>query len=81
MASNCLLEVRYSPSGGTGTGSNWNDVGNFTQVLPFGTQSGIECRSGGPTNDYQLVLTFGNPVSVNGSTASTIVSTRSFTTG
>ncbi len=27
------LEIRYSPSGGTGTGSGENDVGNFTQLL------------------------------------------------
>ncbi len=27
------LEIRYSPSGGTGTGSNENDVGDFTTVL------------------------------------------------
>ncbi|MBL9032745.1 MAG: choice-of-anchor J domain-containing protein [Phycisphaerae bacterium] len=27
------LEIRYSPSGGTSTGSNENDVGNFTTVL------------------------------------------------
>ncbi len=30
---NSILEIRYSPSGGTSTGSNENDVGNFTQVL------------------------------------------------
>ncbi len=30
---NSMLEVRYSPSGGTNTGSNENDVGDFTQVL------------------------------------------------
>jgi len=28
-----MLEIRYSPSGGTSTGSNENDVGDFTQVL------------------------------------------------
>lgn len=27
------LQVRYSPSGGTGTGSSATDVGNFTQLL------------------------------------------------
>jgi hypothetical protein len=30
------LQVRYSPSGGTNTGSGLNDVGDFTQVLTEG---------------------------------------------
>lgn len=30
---NATVEFRYSPTGGTSTGSNQNDVGNFTQLM------------------------------------------------
>jgi hypothetical protein len=33
--------------------------------LPLTGNSGIECRSGGPTNDYQVVFTFASPVTFN----------------
>jgi hypothetical protein len=41
-------------------------VGTFPVTLPLNGTLGIECRSGGTTGDYQLVITFTNSVSVNG---------------
>jgi CSLREA domain-containing protein len=41
-------------------------VGLFTIPLPLSGTSGIECRSGGTTRDYQLVLTFPVAVTING---------------
>jgi hypothetical protein len=38
------------------------DAGAFDVPLPLVGPPGIECRSGGPTNDYQVVITFGGPV-------------------
>jgi hypothetical protein len=35
-------------------------------ALPLTGSVGIECRSGGATNDYQLMVTFANAVTVNG---------------
>jgi hypothetical protein len=36
--------------------------GTFDIGLPLAGTPGIECRSGGATNDYQVVVTFGGPV-------------------
>ncbi len=33
---------------------------------PLGTPRGIECRAGGATNDYTMVVTFPGNVTVNG---------------
>ena len=41
-------------------------AGTFPVNLPLNGTVGIECRSGGATGDYQLVVTFTNNVSVNG---------------
>ena len=41
-------------------------AGNFDVDLPLAGTPGIECRSGGATNDYTMVVTFGNTVTVNG---------------
>jgi hypothetical protein len=41
-------------------------AGNFDVDLPLAGAPGIECRSGGATNDYTMVVTFGNTVTVNG---------------
>jgi hypothetical protein len=38
------------------------DVGKFDIDLPLIGAAGIECRSGGPNGDYQIVFTFGNPL-------------------
>jgi hypothetical protein len=37
-------------------------AGTFDVGLPLVGTPGIECRSGGATNDYQVVVTFGGPV-------------------
>jgi hypothetical protein len=37
-------------------------AGTFDVPLPIAGTPGIECRSGGPTNDYQIVVTFGAPI-------------------
>jgi phosphatidylinositol-3-phosphatase len=37
-------------------------AGTFDVGLPLVGTPGIECRSGGATNDYQVVITFGGPV-------------------
>jgi phosphatidylinositol-3-phosphatase len=37
-------------------------AGTFDIGLPLVGTPGIECRSGGATNDYQVVITFGGPV-------------------
>src|ERR1043166_4277852 len=41
-------------------------AGNFDIDLPLSGSPGIECRSGGPTSDYQIVITFAGPITVNG---------------
>jgi hypothetical protein len=42
-------------------------VGDFDIVLPLTGTPGIECRTGGATNDYTMVVTFSGNVSVTGS--------------
>ena len=44
------------------------NAGTFNIELPQTTKPGIECRTGGPTNDYTIVFTFGNNVLVSGAT-------------
>jgi hypothetical protein len=41
-------------------------AGTFDIGLPLIGAPGIECRSGGTTNDYQMVITFGTPVTFAG---------------
>lgn len=41
---------------------NIQGAGTFDIPLPFTGPSGIECRSGGASNNYQIVVTFGSPV-------------------
>ncbi len=42
-------------------------AGNFDVNLPLSGAPGVECRSGGATNDYTIVLTFLANVSITGS--------------
>jgi photosystem II stability/assembly factor-like uncharacterized protein len=49
-------------------------AGTFDIDLPQSGTPGIECRSGGATNDYQLVLTFADAVSVNGNPQASVTS-------
>jgi hypothetical protein len=41
-------------------------AGSFDIAMPLSGPTGVECRSGGTTGDYQLVLTFPTTVSVTG---------------
>ena len=45
-------------------------AGNFDVVLPLIGKPGIESRSGGATDDYQIVLTFPGAVTFSGAVAS-----------
>ena len=48
---------------------------DFDVPLPLsGSPAGIECRTGGATNDYQMVVTFGAAVSVTGSPQAQVTS-------
>ena len=42
------------------------NAGNFDINFPLTGSPGIECRSAGGTNDYTIIATFGNAVTVNG---------------
>ena len=48
--------------------------GDFDIPLPLIGTPGLESRSGGSTNDYQIVVSFGNAVAVNGSPQATVAS-------
>ena len=46
----------------------------FDIDLPLTGDLGVECRSSGGSNDYQIVVSFANPVAVNGSPQATVIS-------
>lgn len=48
--------------------------GIFNVDLPLTGAPGIECRAGGATNDYSIVVTFGSAVTVNGSPQAQVMS-------
>ncbi len=43
-------------------------VGDFDIPLPLTGTPGVECRSGGASNDHTMVVTFNSPVTVTGDT-------------
>jgi hypothetical protein len=47
------------------------NAGTFDVDLPLSGKPGIECRSGGATNDYMLVFTFASNVSVQNASVTT----------
>ena len=49
-------------------------AGTFDVDLPLSGAPGIECRAGGATNDYTIVVTFGNTVTVTGSPQAQVTS-------
>ena len=49
-------------------------AGTFDIALPLTGAPGIECRSGGSTGDYQIVITFANAVTVNGAVQAKVTS-------
>jgi hypothetical protein len=55
--------------------------GDFDINLPFTGSPGIECRSGGATNDYQVFFTFAGPVTFNSAAITAGTGTVSSTSG
>ena len=49
-------------------------AGPFDIPLPLTNPLGVECRTGGATGDYQIVVTFAVPVTVNGAPQAQITS-------
>jgi hypothetical protein len=45
-------------------------AGTFDINLPFIGDPGIECRTGGPSGNHQVVVTFANPVTLNSASVS-----------
>ncbi len=50
------------------------DAGSFDVNLPLSGPSGIECRSGGATGDYRIVVTFAANVSMNANPQAAVTS-------
>ena len=48
-------------------------AGTFDVDLGVSGPPGIECRSGGPTNDYTMVVSFAGPVTVNGTPQAQVI--------
>jgi subtilisin-like proprotein convertase family protein len=46
----------------------------FNVDLPLTGPAGVECRTGGATRDFQMVVNFGNPVTVNGNPQADVTS-------
>jgi glucose/arabinose dehydrogenase len=49
-------------------------AGTLDINLPLVGSPGVECRSGGGTGDYQVLITFANPVTVNGTVQADVTS-------
>jgi hypothetical protein len=49
-------------------------AGTFDVSLPLSGTPGIECRIGGATNDYTMVVNFGSPVTVTGNPPAQVTS-------
>lgn len=56
-------------------------MGNFDINLPLTGATGIECRSGGAANDYELVVTFPNAVTFTSADVTSGIGTVSSATG
>jgi sugar lactone lactonase YvrE len=56
-------------------------AGTFDVNLPITGNPGIECRSGGTNNDYQMLVTFANAVTFNNAAVTSGTGTISSTTG
>jgi hypothetical protein len=53
---------------------NHGGAGAFDVDLPMSGTPGIECRTGGATSDYQVVVTFAGAVTVNGTPQAQVTS-------
>ncbi len=49
-------------------------AGNFDVPLPLTGTAGVECRSGGSTNDYMMMVTFAGPITVTGNPQAQVTS-------
>ncbi|MEP7014722.1 MAG: kelch repeat-containing protein [Verrucomicrobiota bacterium] len=49
-------------------------AGTFDLPLPLSGTPGIECRSGGATNDYQIIISFAHEVTVGGAPQAQVTS-------
>ena len=56
-------------------------AGPFDINLPLGGPVGIECRTGGAMNDYQVVVTFASPVTASGASVTAGIGSVSSATG
>ena len=52
-------------------------AGTFDVPLPLTGNVGIECRSGGATNDYQMIINFTNSITVRGASVTSGTSSMS----
>jgi len=53
---------------------NHSRAGDFDIDLPLTGTSGIECRTGGATNDHQLIVTYAGNVTVTGNPQAIVTS-------
>jgi hypothetical protein len=56
--------VEQIPVTSAASRKNHGSAGTFDIPLPLTGNVGIECRSGGAANDYQMIINFANPVTV-----------------
>src|SRR6185503_16676523 len=67
------IYVAYAPVVATGAASRkmHGGAGAFDIDLPLTGPAGIECRTGGAQNEYQVVVTFGTPVTLGSAAVTT----------
>jgi hypothetical protein len=58
-----------------------NGAGTFDVDFPLTGNPGVECRTGGTNNDYQMVMTFANAVTFNSAAVTSGTGTISSTSG
>ena len=68
-----MVPIGPTPTGAVSRKAH-GGAGNFDIALPLTGSPGIECRSGGLTNDYQIVVTFAGPVTVTGAPQAQVIS-------
>jgi probable HAF family extracellular repeat protein len=80
-ANNCVTRTLFitAPPAGpqpsvTASRKQHGTAGEFTIFFPFSGETVTECRSGGPTNDYQFLVFFGSSVTVNGNPQAQVTS-------
>ncbi|MGI9089164.1 MAG: dockerin type I domain-containing protein [Chthoniobacterales bacterium] len=61
----CLQSISIAPISAVSRKTH-GSAGPFDIDLPLIGTPGIECRSGGATKDFKVIISFANPVTVNG---------------